>query len=133
MSCGGTLVGPAARSAVFPCAAFNSLSLPTPPEIGVHDGGQLRHAKPQGADLGGAVQADGQTSEGEPEQPKNIRLDRGEGVGAVGLGAPSPLPPQLTTPLPSFLQANLSEQQVSSNTFIRALMTSVCHSAIVCE
>lgn len=33
----------------------------------------------------------------------------------------------------SLLQANLSEQQVSSNTFIRALMTSVCHLAIVCE
>ncbi|PKK16826.1 hypothetical protein A306_00000123 [Columba livia] len=29
--------------------------------------------------------------------------------------------------------ANLSEQQVSSNTFIRALMTSVCHSAIIFE
>lgn len=38
----------------------------------------------------------------------------------------------LTAPS-SFLQANLSEQQVSSNTFIRALMTSVCHSAITCE
>lgn len=32
-----------------------------------------------------------------------------------------------------WIEANLSEQQVSSNTFIRALMTSVCHSAIVCE
>uniref|UniRef100_A0A8C0BPX0 Eukaryotic translation initiation factor 4 gamma 1 n=1 Tax=Buteo japonicus TaxID=224669 RepID=A0A8C0BPX0_9AVES len=29
-----------------------------------------------------------------------------------------------------WIEANLSEQQVSSNTFIRALMTSVCHSAI---
>ncbi|NXW61251.1 IF4G1 factor, partial [Eurystomus gularis] len=32
-----------------------------------------------------------------------------------------------------WIEANLSEQQVSSNTFIRALMTSVCHSAIVFE
>nr|XP_009934917.1 PREDICTED: eukaryotic translation initiation factor 4 gamma 1 [Opisthocomus hoazin] len=32
-----------------------------------------------------------------------------------------------------WIEANLSEQQVSSNTFIRALMTSVCHSAVVCE
>ncbi|NXK09595.1 IF4G1 factor, partial [Herpetotheres cachinnans] len=32
-----------------------------------------------------------------------------------------------------WIEANLSEQQVSSNMFIRALMTSVCHSAIVCE
>ncbi|NXP63610.1 IF4G1 factor, partial [Chloropsis cyanopogon] len=32
-----------------------------------------------------------------------------------------------------WIEANLSEQQVSSNTFIRALMTSVCHLAIVCE
>lgn len=41
--------------------------------------------------------------------------------------------PYLTTLLSSLLQANLSEQQVSSNTFIRALMTSVCHSAIICQ
>ncbi|NXC75974.1 IF4G1 factor, partial [Anhinga anhinga] len=32
-----------------------------------------------------------------------------------------------------WIEANLSEQQVSSNTFIRALMTSVCRSAIVFE
>ncbi|NXD27935.1 IF4G1 factor, partial [Spelaeornis formosus] len=32
-----------------------------------------------------------------------------------------------------WIEANLSEQQVSSNTFIRALMTSVCHMAIVFE
>ncbi|NXM47278.1 IF4G1 factor, partial [Gymnorhina tibicen] len=32
-----------------------------------------------------------------------------------------------------WIEANLSEQQVSSNTFIRALMTSVCHLAIVFE
>uniref|UniRef100_A0A7M4F030 Eukaryotic translation initiation factor 4 gamma 1 n=1 Tax=Crocodylus porosus TaxID=8502 RepID=A0A7M4F030_CROPO len=32
-----------------------------------------------------------------------------------------------------WIEANLNEQQVSSNVFIRALMTSVCHSAIVCE
>ncbi|NXU76235.1 IF4G1 factor, partial [Oreotrochilus melanogaster] len=32
-----------------------------------------------------------------------------------------------------WIEANLSEEQVSSNTFIRALMTSVCHSAIVFE
>ncbi|NXL29084.1 IF4G1 factor, partial [Glaucidium brasilianum] len=32
-----------------------------------------------------------------------------------------------------WIEANLSEQQVSSNTFIRALMTSVCHSAIIFE
>ncbi|XP_068811322.1 eukaryotic translation initiation factor 4 gamma 1 isoform X11 [Struthio camelus] len=32
-----------------------------------------------------------------------------------------------------WIEANLSEQQVSSNVFIRALMTSVCHSAIVFE
>ncbi|XP_040534692.2 eukaryotic translation initiation factor 4 gamma 1 isoform X4 [Gallus gallus] len=32
-----------------------------------------------------------------------------------------------------WIEANLSEQQVSSNTFIRALMTSVCHSAITFE
>ncbi|NXJ94022.1 IF4G1 factor, partial [Corythaixoides concolor] len=32
-----------------------------------------------------------------------------------------------------WIEANLSEQQVSSNTFVRALMTSVCHSAIVFE
>ncbi|NXI01748.1 IF4G1 factor, partial [Pachycephala philippinensis] len=32
-----------------------------------------------------------------------------------------------------WIEANLSKQQVSSNTFIRALMTSVCHLAIVFE
>ncbi|NWZ20474.1 IF4G1 factor, partial [Asarcornis scutulata] len=32
-----------------------------------------------------------------------------------------------------WIEANLSEEQVSSNMFIRALMTSVCHSAIVFE
>ncbi|NWI41383.1 IF4G1 factor, partial [Picathartes gymnocephalus] len=32
-----------------------------------------------------------------------------------------------------WIEGNLSEQQVSSNTFIRALMTSVCHLAIVFE
>ncbi|XP_048810877.1 eukaryotic translation initiation factor 4 gamma 1 isoform X5 [Lagopus muta] len=32
-----------------------------------------------------------------------------------------------------WIEANLSEQHVSSNTFIRALMTSVCHSAIIFE
>nr|XP_056706152.1 eukaryotic translation initiation factor 4 gamma 1 [Euleptes europaea] len=32
-----------------------------------------------------------------------------------------------------WIEANLSEQQVSSNMFIRALMTSVCHSAVVFE
>ncbi|XP_059587188.1 eukaryotic translation initiation factor 4 gamma 1 isoform X2 [Alligator mississippiensis] len=32
-----------------------------------------------------------------------------------------------------WIEANLNEQQVSSNVFIRALMTSVCHSAIVFE
>ncbi|NXO78876.1 IF4G1 factor, partial [Sitta europaea] len=32
-----------------------------------------------------------------------------------------------------WIEANLSEQQVSSNTFVRALMTSVCHLAIVFE
>ncbi|XP_008114435.1 eukaryotic translation initiation factor 4 gamma 1 isoform X3 [Anolis carolinensis] len=32
-----------------------------------------------------------------------------------------------------WIEANLSEQQVSSNTFVRALMTSVCHSAVVFE
>ncbi|KFV15392.1 Eukaryotic translation initiation factor 4 gamma 1, partial [Tauraco erythrolophus] len=32
-----------------------------------------------------------------------------------------------------WIEANLSEQQVSSNAFIRALMTSVCHSAIIFE
>ncbi|XP_074860763.1 eukaryotic translation initiation factor 4 gamma 1 isoform X4 [Carettochelys insculpta] len=32
-----------------------------------------------------------------------------------------------------WIEANLSEQQVSSNVFVRALMTSVCHSAIVFE
>ncbi|NXI38556.1 IF4G1 factor, partial [Galbula dea] len=32
-----------------------------------------------------------------------------------------------------WIEANLSEQQVSSNTFVRALMTSVCHSAIIFE
>lgn len=30
-------------------------------------------------------------------------------------------------------QANLDEQQASSNTFVRALMTSVCQAAIICE
>lgn len=30
-------------------------------------------------------------------------------------------------------QANLSEQQVASNTFVRALMTTVCYSAIICK
>lgn len=43
----------------------------------------------------------------------------------------APSPAHSAVPFP--LQANLSEQQVSSNTFIRALMTSVCHLAIVCE
>ncbi|NXT84073.1 IF4G1 factor, partial [Zapornia atra] len=32
-----------------------------------------------------------------------------------------------------WIEANLSEQQVSSNMFVRALMTSVCHSAIIFE
>ncbi|XP_032659811.1 eukaryotic translation initiation factor 4 gamma 1 isoform X10 [Chelonoidis abingdonii] len=32
-----------------------------------------------------------------------------------------------------WIEANLSEHQVSSNVFVRALMTSVCHSAIVFE
>ncbi|KAJ7324709.1 hypothetical protein JRQ81_017729 [Phrynocephalus forsythii] len=32
-----------------------------------------------------------------------------------------------------WIEANLSEQQISSNMFVRALMTSVCHSAVVCE
>ncbi|NXX81838.1 IF4G1 factor, partial [Urocolius indicus] len=32
-----------------------------------------------------------------------------------------------------WIEASLSEEQVSSNTFIRALMTSVCHSAIIFE
>uniref|UniRef100_K7GEJ1 Eukaryotic translation initiation factor 4 gamma 1 n=1 Tax=Pelodiscus sinensis TaxID=13735 RepID=K7GEJ1_PELSI len=32
-----------------------------------------------------------------------------------------------------WIEANLSEQQVSSTVFVRALMTSVCHSAIVFE
>ncbi|XP_078522280.1 eukaryotic translation initiation factor 4 gamma 1 isoform X4 [Lissotriton helveticus] len=32
-----------------------------------------------------------------------------------------------------WIEGNLSEQQLSSNTFVRALMTSVCHSAIVFE
>ncbi|XP_066476040.1 eukaryotic translation initiation factor 4 gamma 1 isoform X3 [Tiliqua scincoides] len=32
-----------------------------------------------------------------------------------------------------WIEANLSEQQVSSNMFVRALMTSVCHSAVVFE
>lgn len=30
-------------------------------------------------------------------------------------------------------QANLSEQQVASNTLVRALMTTVCYSAIICK
>lgn len=33
----------------------------------------------------------------------------------------------------SCLQANLDEQQMSSNMFVRALMTCVCRSAIVCK
>lgn len=33
----------------------------------------------------------------------------------------------------SSAQANLSEQQVASNTFVRALMTTVCYSAIICK
>ncbi|XP_044290315.1 eukaryotic translation initiation factor 4 gamma 1 isoform X2 [Varanus komodoensis] len=32
-----------------------------------------------------------------------------------------------------WIEANLSDQQISSNMFVRALMTSVCHSAVVCE
>lgn len=32
-----------------------------------------------------------------------------------------------------WIEANLSEQQISSNMFVRALMTSVCHSAVVFE
>lgn len=30
-------------------------------------------------------------------------------------------------------QANLNEQQITSNTLVRALMTAVCHSAIICK
>lgn len=30
-------------------------------------------------------------------------------------------------------QANLNEQQIASNTLVRALMTAVCHSAIICK
>lgn len=33
----------------------------------------------------------------------------------------------------SFSQANLDEQQTVSNQFVRALMTSVCQSAIICK
>lgn len=55
------------------------------------------------------------------------------------------LPPSLcvcvlTTPLMSLspllfvvYQANLDEQQASSNAFVRALMTSICQAAIICE
>lgn len=32
-----------------------------------------------------------------------------------------------------FLQANLDDAQTSSNQFVRALMTSVCQSAIICK
>lgn len=32
-----------------------------------------------------------------------------------------------------FLQANLDDAQTASNQFIRALMTSVCQSAIICK
>ncbi|XP_057189124.1 eukaryotic translation initiation factor 4 gamma 1a isoform X4 [Triplophysa rosa] len=32
-----------------------------------------------------------------------------------------------------WMEANLDEQQISSNQFVRALMTSVCQSAIICE
>uniref|UniRef100_A0A8B9KDM9 Eukaryotic translation initiation factor 4 gamma 1 n=1 Tax=Astyanax mexicanus TaxID=7994 RepID=A0A8B9KDM9_ASTMX len=32
-----------------------------------------------------------------------------------------------------WVEANLDEQQMSSNTFVRALMTSVCQNAIICE
>lgn len=31
------------------------------------------------------------------------------------------------------LQANLDEQQTSSNVFARALMTCICQSAVICE
>lgn len=31
------------------------------------------------------------------------------------------------------VQANLDEQQTTSNVFVRALMTSICQSAIICE
>lgn len=34
---------------------------------------------------------------------------------------------------PSVLQANLDEQQTSSNTFVRALMMSICQSVVICE
>uniref|UniRef100_W5UJF7 Eukaryotic translation initiation factor 4 gamma 1 n=1 Tax=Ictalurus punctatus TaxID=7998 RepID=W5UJF7_ICTPU len=33
----------------------------------------------------------------------------------------------------NWVEANLDEQQASSNTFVRALMTSVCQAAIICE
>lgn len=33
----------------------------------------------------------------------------------------------------SVLQANLDEQQSSSNMFVRALMTCICQSAVICE
>uniref|UniRef100_A0A8C4GYM2 Eukaryotic translation initiation factor 4 gamma 1 n=1 Tax=Dicentrarchus labrax TaxID=13489 RepID=A0A8C4GYM2_DICLA len=32
-----------------------------------------------------------------------------------------------------WIEANLDEQQTSSNTFVRALMTSICQSAVICE
>ncbi|CAJ1066076.1 eukaryotic translation initiation factor 4 gamma 1-like isoform X4 [Xyrichtys novacula] len=32
-----------------------------------------------------------------------------------------------------WVEANLDEQQISSNTFVRALMTSICQSAVICE
>jgi hypothetical protein len=36
-------------------------------------------------------------------------------------------------PFVSLVQANLNEQQIASNTLVRALMTTVCYSAIICK
>lgn len=41
--------------------------------------------------------------------------------------------PPLQLHFVSYFQANLDEQQTASNQFVRALMTSVCQSAIICK
>ncbi|XP_060743870.1 eukaryotic translation initiation factor 4 gamma 1-like isoform X6 [Tachysurus vachellii] len=77
---------------------------------------------------------------------KGVDYTLGEEYGKVGSSRKSLSMEELSKQLDQLLQdksdnqhifnwveANLDEQQVSSNTFVRALMSSVCQAAIICE
>ncbi|XP_026994560.1 eukaryotic translation initiation factor 4 gamma 1 isoform X3 [Tachysurus fulvidraco] len=77
---------------------------------------------------------------------KGVDYTLGEGYGKVGSSRKSLSTEELSKQMDQLLQdksdnqhifnwveANLDEQQVSSNTFVRALMSSVCQAAIICE